>query len=72
MLKWLFLCILMVGEYHMKYYERLTISIVTFLGVTIGTIGMIEVYFKTTRNNNEPKQPTNTTSIILENINIIK
>ncbi len=56
----------------MKYYEKLTISIVTFLGVTIGTIGMIEVYIKTTRNNNEPKQPTNTTSIILENINIIK
>ena len=31
----------------MKFYEKLTILIVLFLGVTIGTAGIIGVYAKT-------------------------
>ena len=51
----------------MKFYEKLCILIVLFLGVTIGTAGIIGVYVKT---NNEAKEENNPNSIILENITL--
>lgn len=55
----------------MHYYEKLIIMIVIFLGVSIGTAGIIGVYVSTTRaadaKNNE-ELPANV--IILENLNL--
>lgn len=48
----------------MHYYEKLMILVVLFLGVTIGTAGIIGVYVGTTK----AKAPQSG-SIILENIN---
>ena len=51
----------------MKFYEKLIILIILFLGVTIGTAAIIGVYSKTVRENNPE---TNENSLILENINL--
>lgn len=48
----------------MYYYEKLIILIVMFLGVTIGTAGIVGVYANTKSSNNKPN------SIVLENINL--
>ena len=48
----------------MKFYERLIILIVLFLGVIIGTAAIIGVYVGTVEENDEH----NKNSIILENI----
>ncbi len=48
----------------MKFYEKLTILIILFLGVTIGTASIIGVYAKTV--NEQEKAPEDGTSIILE------
>lgn len=49
----------------MHYYEKLMILVVLFLGVVIGTAGIIGVYAGTV------KKPNNSgsNSIVLENIN---
>lgn len=49
----------------MHYYEKLMILVVLFLGVVIGTAGIIGVYASTVR------KPANSgsNSIVLENIN---
>lgn len=52
----------------MKFYEKLIILIVLFLGVTIGTAAIIGVYSKTVKNEEKSEQQGN--SIILENINL--
>ena len=52
----------------MKFYEKLIILIVLFLGVTIGTAAIIGVYGKTV--NSEEKTESQGNSIILENINL--
>lgn len=52
----------------MKFYEKLLILIVLFLGVTIGTAAIIGVYAKTV--NNEEISEQQGPSIILENINL--
>lgn len=49
---------------NMKFYEKLLILVVLFLGVTIGTAAIIGVYVGTTNKSNEEKQ----NSIILESI----
>ena len=51
----------------MKFYEKLIILIILFLGVTIGTAAIIGVYTKTVKEND--KQSNNNNSLILENIN---
>ena len=51
----------------MKFYEKLIILIILFLGVTIGTAAIIGVYSRTVRENNSE---TNENSLILENINL--
>ena len=48
----------------MKFFERLIILIVLFLGVTIGTAAIIGVYVGTV----EEDEEHNKNSIILENI----
>ena len=53
----------------MRFYEKLIILIVLFLGVTIGTAAIIGVYAKTA-NQNENVQDDGGTSIILENLNL--
>lgn len=50
----------------MKFYEKLIILIVLFLGVTIGTAAIIGVYTRTVNENDNQ----NNNSIILENINL--
>ena len=47
----------------MKFYEKLTILIILFLGVTIGTAGIIGVYAK---NVSDEKVSENSNNIILE------
>ena len=51
----------------MKFYEKLIILIILFLGVTIGTAAIIGVYTKTIKENNN--HSNNNNSLILENIN---
>ena len=51
----------------MKFYEKLIILIVLFLGVTIGTASIIGVYAKTAREAEELNDPN---SIVLEHINL--
>ncbi len=53
----------------MKFYEKLIILIVLFLGVTIGTAAIIGVYARTVSENDNQKDNNN--SIILENINVL-
>ena len=53
----------------MKFYEKLIILIILFLGVMIGTAAIIGVYTKTVKEND--KQSNNNNSLILENINFI-
>lgn len=50
----------------MRFYEKLIIMIVLFLGVSIGTAGIIGVYVGTTKTNNNH----NPNSVVLENINL--
>ena len=50
----------------MKFYEKLTILIILFLGVTIGTAGIIGVYVKTVNASEQEQIPEGGTSIILE------
>ena len=52
----------------MRFYEKLIILIILFLGVTIGTAAIIGVYAKTV--NSEEKTESQGNSIILENINL--
>ena len=52
----------------MKFYEKLLILIVLFLGVTIGTAAIIGVYAKTV--DDKKGAETQGNSIILENINL--
>ncbi len=52
---------------NMKFYEKLLILIVLFLGVTVGTAGIIGVYVKTANNSEEASNPN---SILLENIDL--
>ena len=52
----------------MKFYEKLLILIVLFLGVTIGTAAIIGVYTKSV--NYKEKTESQGNSIILENINL--
>lgn len=52
----------------MKFYEKLLILIVLFLGVTVGTAGIIGVYVKTANNSGE--EASNPNSILLENIDL--
>lgn len=52
----------------MKFYEKLIILIVLFLGVTIVTAAIIGVYTRTVNENDN--QNNNSNSIILENINL--
>ncbi len=61
--------ILIIGEIDMKFYEKLIILIVLFLGVTIGTAAIIGVYARTVSENDNQKDNNN--SIILENINVL-
>ncbi len=49
----------------LHYYEKILISIIIFLGITIGTAGIIGNYVKVVRGNTP-----NPNSVILENINI--
>lgn len=51
----------------MRFYEKLIILIILFLGITIGTAAIIGVYVKTSsgQENNADN------SIILENIDIL-
>lgn len=60
-----YFAILITGEEYMHYYEKLMILVVLFLGVVIGTAGIIGVYASTVR------KPANSgsNSIVLENIN---
>lgn len=51
---------------NLKYYEKLTISIIVFLGVVIATAYIIGIYNKSVKNN----QKQNSNNIILENINL--
>lgn len=54
---------------NLKYYEKLTISIIVFLGVVIATAYIIGIYnsrVKANQNNNSNKSG----NIILENINL--
>ena len=53
----------------MKFYEKLIILIILFLGVTIGTAAIIGVYTRTV-NENDSQNNNNNNSIILENINL--
>lgn len=52
---------------NLKYYEKLIISLVVFVTVTIGTGAIIGIYVKTASNtkNSDPNR------IVLDNINII-
>lgn len=54
----------------MKFYEKLIILIILFLGVTIGTAAIIGVYTKTVKENDRQNN-SNNNSLILENINFI-
>lgn len=49
---------------NLKYYEKLTISIVVFLGVVIATAYIIGIY------NNKVKSNQKQNNIVLENINL--
>lgn len=49
----------------MRFYEKLIILIVLFLGVTIGTASIIGVYVRTV---NENENANNGNSLILESI----
>lgn len=53
----------------MKFYEKLIILIILFLGVTIGTAAIIGVYTRTV-NEDDSQNNNNNNSIILENINL--
>lgn len=53
---------------NLKYYEKLTISIIVFLGVVIATAYIIGIYNKSVKNNQSNQKP-NSNNIILENIN---
>jgi len=53
---------------NLKYYEKLTISIIVFLGVVIATAYTIGIYNSRVKKNQEKTNPSN--SIILENINL--
>ncbi len=50
----------------LKYYEKLMIAIIVFLGFTIATGFIIGIYANTKKANDNQKQSG---SIILENIN---
>lgn len=54
----------------MKFYEKLIILVILFLGVTIGTAAIIGIYTRTVNEQKEQnnQEPENGTSIILENI----
>ena len=54
----------------MKFYEKLIILIILFLGVTIGTAAIIGVYTKTVKESDNQNN-NNNNSLILENINFI-
>ncbi len=49
----------------LHYYEKILIAIIIFLGVTIGTAGIIGNYVKVVRDSKP-----NPNAVVLENINI--
>ena len=53
----------------MKFYERLIILIILFLGLTVGTAGILGVYVSTL--DDEPTD-NNTQNIIIENIPLLE
>ncbi len=53
----------------MKFYEKLIILIVLFLGVTIGTAAIIGTYVKTVSSDQKTNQQQ---SIIVENISLLE
>lgn len=54
----------------MRFYEKLLISIIVFLGVVVGTAGIVGIYVKTTRlKASEPVQKIPPTTVTLEHIN---
>lgn len=55
---------------NMKYYEKLTISIVVFLGVVIATAYIIGIYNNRIKANRNVNNTNNGGNIILENINL--
>ena len=52
---------------NLKYYEKITISIIVFLGVVIATAYIIGLYNNRVKAN---KNQNNHGNIILENINL--
>lgn len=52
---------------NLKYYEKITIAIIVFLGVSIATGYIIGCYSNVKKSNNNKN---NSTSIILENVNL--
>jgi len=55
----------------MRFYEKLLISIIVFLGVVVGTAGIVGLYVKSTRlKANEPIQKIPPTTVTLEHISL--
>jgi len=55
---------------NLKYYEKLAISIVVFLGVVIATAYIIGIYNNRIKANKDGDNTNNGGNIILENINL--
>ena len=55
---------------NLKYYEKLAISIVVFLGVVIATAYIIGIYNNRIKANKDANNTNNGGNIILENINL--
>ena len=55
----------------LHYYEKLIISIVLFLGVTICTAFIVGNYVKVVKGNDNPPTKVEGGSIVLDNINIL-
>lgn len=55
---------------NLKYYEKITISIIIFLGVVIATAYIIGLYNNRVKANKNQNSNNNLGNIILENINL--
>ena len=55
---------------NLKYYEKITISIIVFLGVVIATAYIIGLYNNRVKENKNQNSNNNHGNIILENINL--
>ena len=55
---------------NLKYYEKITISIIIFLGVVIDTAYIIGLYNNRVKANKNQNSNNNLGNIILENINL--